>query len=233
MSTVVLSEAVRPGRDYDPEMAGASGVRNKGAAGRRIPWGTLSRDSIVAAALGVVRRQGYEQLTIRSLAGELGASPMSLYRHVRDKDDLLDEVVDRLIAEVWLPEAGESDWRAFVSEAAERLRTLLVHEPAALQVYLRHPVISPAAIARMEAMLRSFRRAGLTEAGARRAYAAVQTYTVGFAALEAGRAGWTPPGEDTEDLPHQLALMTTPRQFNEGLAYMLEAIEQRALARHA
>jgi AcrR family transcriptional regulator len=200
---------------------------------RRIPWGTLSRDSIVSGALSFVRRRGYEQLTIRALAGELGASPMSLYRHVRDKDDLLDEVVDLLIAEAWLPSAPEIQWKTFVSDAAEGLRALLVREPAVLQVYLRHPVVSPAATSRMEAMLRSFRLAGLTEAGARRAYAAIQTYTVGFAALEAGRAGWKPSGDDPEDLPHQLALMTTVRQFNEGLSYMLEAIEQRALARQS
>jgi AcrR family transcriptional regulator len=112
-------------------------------ASRRIPWGTLSRESVVAAALSLVRRRGYEQLTIRALAGELGASPMSLYRHVRDKDDLLDEVVDLLIAEAWLPTAPESDWKTFVSDAADGLRALLVREPAVLQVYLRHPVVSP------------------------------------------------------------------------------------------
>ena len=48
---------------------------------------------------------GYEQMSIRSLADELGVAPMSLYRHVRDKDDLLDEVVDRLLAKAWRPSA--------------------------------------------------------------------------------------------------------------------------------
>lgn len=203
------------------------------AQARRIPWGTLSRERIVEAALAVVRHSGYGQLTIRSLAAELGASPMSLYRHVRDKDDLLDEVVDRLLAESWRPGVSEDDWKAFVREAAERFRRLLVEEPAALQVYLSRPVFSPTAVERMEVLLKIFRQAGLTEAGARRAFAALQTYTVGFAALEAGRAGWSPPGEDAEDLPHQLALMTTTRQFEEGLSYMLEAFELRAKARLA
>ncbi len=194
----------------------------------RIPWGTLSRQAIVEAALAVVRRPGEGQLTIRSLAAELGASPMSLYRHVRDKDDLLDEVVDRLLAESWRPLAPPADWRAFVGEAADRLRRLLVEEPAALQVFLSRPVVSPAAVERMEAILSSLKSAGLNEAAARRAFAALQTYTVGFAALEAGRAGWSPAGEDAEDPPHQLALMTSPEQFAEGLSYMLEAFEQRA-----
>lgn len=212
-------------------MAGQAGRTRATQSGGRIPWGTLSRDIIVEAALRVVRRAGYGHLTIRSLAAELGASPMSLYRHVRDKEDLLDEVVDRLLDESWRPKASEDDWRAFLSEACERLRRLLVNESAALEVFLSHPVVSPASVERMETLLRCLRKAGLTESGARRAYAAVQTYTVGFAALEAGRAGWSPPGDDPEDLPHQLALLTTARQFSEGLEYMLEAIAQRTSAR--
>lgn len=195
--------------------------------GGRIPWGTLSREQVVDAALELVGRRDYEQLTIRGLAAELGASPMSLYRHVRDKEDLLDEVVDRLLARVWRPKADKADWRAFVTEAADNLRCLLVTEPAALQVFLSHPVISPAAIERMEAILEALHGAGLGGPAARRAFAALQTYTVGFAALEAGRSGWTPPGDDADDLPHQLAAMTTPRQFAEGLEYLLEAIAQR------
>jgi AcrR family transcriptional regulator len=47
-------------------------------------------------------------MTIRSLAAELGVAPMSLYRHVRNKDDLIDEVVDRLLARAWKPGASIS-----------------------------------------------------------------------------------------------------------------------------
>jgi AcrR family transcriptional regulator len=195
---------------------------------RRIPWGTLSRSQIVEAALGIVQRGEYEQMTIRSLAAELGASPMSLYRHVRGKGDLLDEVVDVLLAESWKPRASHRDWKRFVAEAADRLRKLLVSEPAALQVYLSHPVISPAAMERMDAMMESLRGSGLSEREARRAYGAIQTYTVGFAALEAGRAGWRAPGDDVNDTAHYLGTFTSPQQFTEGLRYLLTAIEQGA-----
>ena len=47
-------------------------------------------------------------MTIRSLAAELGVAPMSLYRHVRDKDDLFDEVTDGLLAEAWKPGRDEA-----------------------------------------------------------------------------------------------------------------------------
>ena len=134
----------------------------------RTPWGSITRAQIIEAAMTVVKAGGYDQMTVRSLAAELGVSPMSLYRHIRDKDDLLDEVVDRLLANAWRPRCAKEDWRAWMAEAADRLRRLLVSQPAALHVYLRHPVVSPAAIARMEAMMSVLRRAGAEEQAARR-----------------------------------------------------------------
>ena len=157
---------------------------------RRVPWGTISREQVVDAATEVVKAGGYPEMTIRSIANLLGVAPMSLYRHVRDKDDLLEEVVDRLLARTWQPRASKIDWQAWVSEAADRLRNFLVSQPAALHIYLLHPVVSPAAIARMEAMLDALRAAGLDELAARQAYATIHTYTIGFAALEASRARW-------------------------------------------
>ncbi len=161
------------------------------AAGRA-PWGSISREDIVAAATGIVTAGGHEEMSIRSLAASLGVAPMSLYRHIRDKDDLLGEVTDRLLAGSWRPAAAEEDWQAWITEAASRLRDFLVSQPAALHVYLSHPVVSPAAIDRMNAMMSVLHRAGLSEEAARSAYGALHTYTIGFAALEASRA-WLRP----------------------------------------
>jgi len=174
-----------------------------------------------------VEAGGYEEMSIRSLAAELGVAPMSLYRHIRDKDDLLDEVVDVLLAQVWRPAADEDDWQAWATAAAANLRQFLVMQPAALHVYLRHPVVSPAAVERMDAMMRVLRRAGLDEAAARSAYGALHTYTIGFAALEASRAGWAPESKDAGGLAQQLAAYTTAGQFMEGLRYLLEGIARQ------
>jgi TetR/AcrR family transcriptional regulator, tetracycline repressor protein len=195
---------------------------------RRASWGTISRADIIKAAVKVVSSGGYEQMTIRSLAADLGVAPMSLYRHMRDKDDLLDEVVDRLLAPAWRPEAAADDWQAWVMEAAAKLREFLVTQPAALHVYLRHPVVSPAAIERMDAMMDVLRRAGVDEQTARRAYGAVHTYTIGFAALEASRARATRDDTDTGDRARQLAAYTTARQFIDGLRYLLAGISLQA-----
>jgi AcrR family transcriptional regulator len=203
------------------------GQRAESPAGR-VPWGTISREDIVAAATRIVTAGGYEQMSIRSLAASLGVAPMSLYRHIRDKDDLLDEVVDRLLACSWRPAAAEDDWRAWITEAASRLRDFLVSQPAALHVYLRHPVVSPAAIDRMNAMMSVLRRTGIDEQTARGAYGTLHTYTVGFAALEAARASSAPSAGDAGDLARQLAAYTTTGQFTEGLHYLIEGISSHA-----
>jgi TetR/AcrR family transcriptional regulator, tetracycline repressor protein len=195
---------------------------------RRTSWGTVSREDIIVAAVTVVRGGGYEQMTIRGLAAGLGVAPMSLYRHIRGKDDLLDEVVDRLLAPAWRPAAAADDWQAWVIEAADKLRHFLVTQPAALHVYLRHPVVSPAAIERMDAMMDVLRRGGAGEQAARRAYGAVHTYTIGFAALEASRARGAPGHPDASDLARQLAAYTTAGQFVDGLRYLLDGIGTHA-----
>jgi AcrR family transcriptional regulator len=191
---------------------------------QRARWGTLARDDIIEAAVTIVRAGGYEEMTIRSLAAELGVAPMSLYRHIRDKDDLLDEVVDRLLAQAWRPSAPMDNWQEWVIEAAAKLRSFLVSQPAALHVYLRHPVVSPAAVERMDAMMDVLRRTGVDEETARRAYGALHTYTIGFAALEASRARSAPGTEDAPGLAQQLAAYTTTEQFMNGLRYLLEGI---------
>jgi AcrR family transcriptional regulator len=95
----------------------------------RAPWGSISRDDIVYAAVRVVAAGGYQQMSIRSLAADLGVAPMSLYRHIRDKDDLLDEVVDRLLAQIWRPAVGADDWQVWVIEAAANLWRFLSASP--------------------------------------------------------------------------------------------------------
>ena len=131
---------------------------------------------------------------------------------------------DRLLAEAWRPASEEEDWHAWIVEAASKLRAFLINEPAALHVYLRHPVVSPAAIDRMEAMMGVLRRAGLDEETALSAYGALHTYTIGFAALAASRAAWVTDGTEAGGVAPQLAAYTSAGQFTEGLRYLLEGI---------
>jgi TetR/AcrR family tetracycline transcriptional repressor len=234
-------------------MAPAQGDATKPRTRGRARWGSITRDQIIHAAVGTVRAGGYEQMTIRGLAADLGVSPMALYHHIRGKDDLLDEIVDRLLARAWRPKADPAgDWRAWIAEAAENLRRFLVTQPVAIQVYLNHPVVSPAAAARMNSIMAVLRRALGDDQTAQCAYGAIHTYTIGFAALEASRSGRQPPKLDQQptsgrqigcdvdphhppasknyDLVQQLAAYTTRDQFTRGLTYLLDGIERGATA---
>jgi AcrR family transcriptional regulator len=184
---------------------------------------------VVDVASRLIAAEGFEQVTIRSVARELGVSPMSLYRHVESKDDLLAEVVDRLLARAWRPTANNADWRPWVAEAAGNLRTLLVDQPAALHVFLRHPVTSAAALERMDAIMAVLRRVLPDERSAREAYAAVHTYTIGFAALQASRNERRESAGPGTELADQLARFASPEQFSVGLSYLLDGIVTQAL----
>jgi len=200
-------------------------ARRRSRPRARAAWGTISREQVIDAADRTVREGRSDQMTIRSLAADLGVAPMTLYRHVRDKDDLLDEVTDRLLAETWRPRSRRGDWRSWTIEAADRLRALLVREPVALHAYLRHPVVSPAAIARMDAMLDVLDSAGFGKSKARRAYGVIHTYTVGFAALESSRGEIVAHNDHrADDVMRELSTLTSPAQFKVGLQLLLDGI---------
>jgi TetR/AcrR family transcriptional regulator, tetracycline repressor protein len=193
---------------------------------QRAVRGSLTRQQVIEAAIDTIEGGGYQQMTIRSLAAALGVAPMTIYRHVRNKDDLLDEVADHLLAQSWKPPVRPDDWRRWMAESSKRFRDLLVRQPVVLDVYLRHPVTSPAAMTRMQATLDVLTNAGFDDRSARRAYASIHTYTIGFAALESSRAGSAAERGQGDRLERELATFTTPKQFADGLGYLLDGIEK-------
>src|SRR5215212_8753897 len=81
----------------------------------RTPRGSqasLSRGQIVRAAIAIADAEGFEAVTMRRLAAELGVGTMSLYWHVPNKDNLLELMRDELIGEVEMPDPPSGDWRA-------------------------------------------------------------------------------------------------------------------------
>ncbi|MGL5853017.1 MAG: TetR family transcriptional regulator, partial [Phycicoccus sp.] len=76
----------------------------------RTPRAGLSRDRVVTAALTLADDRGLAAASMRAIAGRLGVEAMSLYHHVRGRNDLLDGMVDAVFAEIHRPAAG-GDWR--------------------------------------------------------------------------------------------------------------------------
>src|SRR5437868_5149662 len=87
----------------------------------RIP---LSRDRILRAALELADASGVEALTMRRLGDQLGFEAMSLYRHVANKQDLLDGMLDLVLAEWELP-GGEGDWAESIKTSARSVHDAL------------------------------------------------------------------------------------------------------------
>jgi AcrR family transcriptional regulator len=100
----------------------------------------ITLDAIVDAAIAVIDAEGFEALTMRRVAQELGTGGASLYAHVSGKEALIALVMDRVIGEVevpWPPDPGR--WAEQVKEAARRIKA----------VYARHRDIALGAVARI------------------------------------------------------------------------------------
>jgi AcrR family transcriptional regulator len=82
-----------------------------------------SRERLAAAALAIADAEGFEAVSMRRVAQELGAGTMTLYHYVRSKDELITLMVDSVMGEVLVPEDElESEWRPALAQIAERTR---------------------------------------------------------------------------------------------------------------
>lgn len=102
---------------------------------------SLSRDIIVAAADRVVEREGLDRLTFQAIGEELGAHPTSIYRHFRDKDELLLALIDTLRARSYSGGmVPTDDWLADLRTQAHMIHDHYMRYPEfALQMALRRP----------------------------------------------------------------------------------------------
>ena len=87
----------------------------------------LSREQIVSAALELLDAEGLAGLSMRRLGTKLGSGATSIYWHVANKDELLDLVIDAVMGEVYVPDAGETDWRTAVGTLAVSLRVMILN----------------------------------------------------------------------------------------------------------
>jgi len=140
---------------------------------------TLTRTDIVQAAARVLQRDGYEALTIRRVAEDLGVKSASLYWHVETKEALEDLLADELLAGVVFGETTD-DWRADLrNDSLHFVRSLLAKRDAG-RVLAGRLLAGPNTLRWMEAGLGPFRRAGLNARDAAFAAHAVHIYMIGF-----------------------------------------------------
>jgi AcrR family transcriptional regulator len=198
---------------------------------RAAPRAPLSREAIVDAALRVVDAEGLEAASMRRVADVLGTAPSALYWHVRDKDELLQLVLDRVIGEIVLPAADPARWQEQVKEFARECRRVFASHGDIARVSLGAIPVGPNALRVMEWAHGLLREAGLPD----RVVALVGdlfALYVGAYAYEESLGLASPTGEDLppeevvmllrdywgslppERFPHTLALL--PQLFEGG-----------------
>jgi AcrR family transcriptional regulator len=204
----------------------------------------LSTARVVAAAVALADEAGLEAFSMRRLAQQFGVVPMALYKHVANKDALLDGMVDLVFGEIELPPV-DVDWRSAMRRRATSTRAALKRHTWAIgMMESRHP--GPANLRNHNAVMGCLREAGFSFERAVHAYSVQDAYIYGFALQEKDLGFETPQaaGEAAQrraetigaldDYPHLVEIATklpqsgydSAAEFAWGLDLILDGLEQ-------
>ncbi len=174
---------------------------------RRVPRErTLSRASIAAAALGIVDAEGLDAMTMRRVAEVLGTGAASLYAHVSGKEELLEIVIDQVIGEVRLPEAGTGDpgWQEEIKAVLREIRAVFGrHRDLARASFARIP-LGENALRGSEWMLARMREGGLPDQVTAFAADLLSLYVMAIAYEE---SLWSSEDNDPDEVARYIAEM--------------------------
>jgi len=210
----------------------------------------LTRDRVIEAALGLMDRDGLEAVTMRRVAKEVGVEAMSLYNHVHDKDDLLDGVCARVMADFRIPGPSDEPWIERARFGAGEWRRVLKAHPNVIALFAERqkPMTDLNALRPMEYALSLIGDAGLDPRETVQVFNVMGGYIMGFVMMEVGAmfsGGATKPGAEAADaeamaralppgklpcfaaaLPY-LATCDPDEQFDFGLDLMLTGLQTR------
>lgn len=146
----------------------------------------LSQRAIVECAGDMARERGVDNVTLRGLAAELGVAPNALYTYFRDRDAILDALLDTVLEGVERPDPEERTWEEALSAQMQASRQVLMNHPHLVPLFIARPG-GPNAIRLGETTLRILARGGIQGVDAVLALRTLLSYTFGAAALEAAR----------------------------------------------
>lgn len=121
----------------------------------------LTRERVLRAAVALADESGVESLSMRKLAQGLGVVPMALYKHVANKDEMLDGMVDVVMGEID-PPVGGTDWKTSIRERILSARRALLRHPWASRVMESRTNPTPAVLEYIDQMIGLFRAGGLS-----------------------------------------------------------------------
>lgn len=206
----------------------------------------LSRDRVVAGALDLADEVGASALTLRRLAQHLGVSPMAIYHHVADKEQILDAMVEAVFAEIALPDPPGA-WREALAGRCRATRAVLARHPWAIGLLDSRTHPGPATLGHHDWVIAQLRTAGFSLALTAHAFAVLDSFLYGYAQQEAALpfpSDAPPPrelvdamlsGPTAEAFPHLTELSRVYTQdpgysfgaeFEWGLALVLDGLEE-------
>ena len=165
--------------------------------------GTLTRTRIIDTAVQLADDQGFDAVTLRRIATELGVHVTSLYNHVATKEAVTDGIVERLIEEAALP-IEPTAWEPWVRQFYSALGRVAAAHPGAVAALQRRPVQGKSAWMPFEIGLQAFSRAGLDAKSAYGAMKSTAMLTLSMCAERALAATGIQVETDLEDVPADL-----------------------------
>lgn len=202
----------------------------------------LTRDRVLSAAVSIADERGIGALSMRQLGARLGVEAMSLYNHVRSKDEILDGIVETVVEEIAVPRSG-ADWRSAMRERAVSARRAFDRHPWVVVLMDSRMSAGPSRLHYFDAMLGTLRGAGFPYELATRAFSVLDCYIYGFAVQksnftagggdQAERAGAFRSAVPAETYPHlaRVAELTAAAGYDEdadfdfGLELILDGLE--------
>lgn len=124
----------------------------------RVP---LSRERVLGAAVALADESGVDSLRMRRIAQNLGVVPMALYKHVSNKDEMLDGMVDVVVGEIDLAPSG-TDWKTAIRQRVLSARRVLLRHPWASRVIESRTNPTPAVLEYMDSTIGIFRAGGFS-----------------------------------------------------------------------
>jgi AcrR family transcriptional regulator len=134
---------------------------NTAAATRSGATAELSRERLVDHALDLADREGLDAVAIRRIAADVGVTPMALYWHVKNKDELLNAMGDRIFESLAMPDT-DADWLTFIRAALTALVGALRRHPGSVELAAPRVLTSPPAQLLAEHTLGALRGAGFS-----------------------------------------------------------------------
>jgi len=147
----------------------------------------LTRERILKAALALADESGIEALSMRKLGQTLGYEAMSLYNHVANKDDLVDGILDLVLAEAEDP-PPDGAWDEAIRSSALSVHRALREHQWACELLLSGKHVRPGRLRYMDALLRRLRGAGFSADTTYHAYHVLDAHIFGFSLWQAGHS---------------------------------------------